>query len=205
MSAARTALTLALAVTLSGAEARGAGEVRPGAYCPLPKKGEMPRCLEPAMSEYGDFFTALAEDEVDEASLARVERDLAAGAASDRAYMALSSLVYGYYQLSLQAAASEQADPEIAARLERWNALLGQAYEESPADADYRRAVREAALDLQQRAPPVELRCVDEGGATVACDSTDAVMRGLDAAAGEVGIRGGLERLLRRIFGSEPS
>ena len=33
------------------------------------------------------------------------------------------------------------------------------------------------------------------------CDSTDAVMRGIDAAANDVGIRGALERLLKRILG----
>jgi len=205
MRAAAAALALALAGGLPAGAAAAGETVEPGAYCPLPKPGETPRCLEPARAEYGEFFAALAEEGVDEAGLARVEGDVEAGAASERAYLALSSLAYGYYQLSLQAAASERSDPQIVARLERWNALLGRAYRQSPEDAAYRRAVREAALDLQRRAPPVSLRCLDQGGAAVACDSTDAVMRGLDTAAGEVGIRGGLERLLRRLFGSGAS
>ena len=138
----------------------------------------------------------------------RVERDLAAGASSENAYLALSSLTYGYYRLSLRAAAQESqgpADPRVVARLERWNALLGAAYDASPEDERFRNAVHEAAQDLQHRAPPVRLRCVDESGDTVECTSTEAVIRGVNAAAGEVGIRGGPERLLERIMGGGAS
>jgi hypothetical protein len=207
MKAPRPALTLAVLLAVAGgaAQLRAAGEIAPGAYCPIPKQGDTPKCLEPAIAKYGDFFAALASEEVDEAGLARVEGDVAAGAESEHAYLALSSLAHGYYRLSQRAAQAEGVDPEIVARLERWNALLGKAYDASAADADFRRALREAALDLQRRAPPVRLRCVDEAGETVACDSTDAVMRGIDATAGEVGIRGGLERLLQRMLGSGKS
>jgi hypothetical protein len=179
----------------------GAGANQPGAYCPLPKKGETPPCLEPAIAEYSEFFSAIEEEDMSETRLARLEGDVAAGAKAENAYLALSSLAYGYYRLSQRVATAEGADPRFLARLEQWNALLAVAYEASAEDTDFRRAVREAALDLQRNAPPVRMRCVDERGEATECDSTDAVMRGIDAAANEVGIRGALERLLKRIFG----
>jgi len=185
------------------AGAAAAAEPTPGAYCALPKRGEAPKCLGPAMQEYGEFFDALGEEEVDAAGLERVERDLSAGAGSENAYLALSSLAYGYWRLSQRAAAEPEADPVIAAQLEQWNAVLAMAYEASPDDPNFRSAVREAALDLSRRAPPVRLRCVDEAGETSECDSTSAVVRGVDAVAGEAGIGGGLQRLLQRVFGAE--
>lgn len=184
---------------------QAASEVRAGAYCPLPKQGETPRCLGPAMQEYGGFFSALSNDAVDEKDVERMERDLTTGGGSEKAYLALSSLAYGYWRLSQRAAAEPGDDPAIAGQLERWNAALALAYEKNPEDPGFRAAVREAALDVSRRAPPVRLRCVDEQGATTACDSTDAVLRGVDAVAGEAGIGAGLQRLIERIFGSEGS
>jgi hypothetical protein len=61
--------------------------------------------------------------------------------------------------------------------------------------------VRQAALDLQRRSPPVELSCLDESGGRVACDSTDAVVRDIDRLRDQVGVRGALARLLERFFG----
>lgn len=203
MKLSRPALLLAalLALPFGASDVRGAGGNEPGAYCPLPEKGETRRCLEPAIAEYSEFFSALEEQDVSEARLARLESDVAAGAEAENAYLALSSLAYGYYRLSQRVAAADDADPRFLARLEQWNALLAVAYDASGDDTDFRQAVREAALDLQRNAPPVRLRCVDERGETMECDSTDAVMRGIDAAANEVGFRGALERLLERIFG----
>ena len=43
--------------------------------------------------------------------------------------------------------------------------------------------MREAALDLQRRAPPVDLSCLDESGSRVRCDSTEAVLRDIDRRA----------------------
>jgi hypothetical protein len=191
-----------LALLLVAPGARAEGEVRPGAYCPFPKPGEKPACMKPAQEKYGEFFAALETDgTVADTALARVEADVAAGASSADAYLALSSLAYGYYRLSQQAAATPSNDPEIAARLERWNALLARAYEASPQDAAYQDSVREAALDLRRRSPPVELSCLDEAGARVPCDSTEAVVRDLDRLRDQVGVRGALSRLLSRLFG----
>ena len=177
------------------------GDIAPGAYCPLPREHETPRCLEPARAEYGGFFRAVDAGSLDAADASRVEDALVGADASSDAYLALSSLAYGYYRLSQAAAHSPGADPAIAARLERWNQLLSAAYAAQPDDAAWRAAVREAALDLKRRAPPVEIACRDAQGEVAACDSTDAMARGLDASAGEVGLRGGLERLLGRWFG----
>jgi hypothetical protein len=173
-----------------------------GAYCPLPRAGEKPSCLEPARAEYTDFFQAIDESAADDARLARVEEAVARG---DQDYLALSSLAWGYYRLSQQAAATPGADPEIAARLERWNEVLGAAYGTRPENDPYREAVRTAAIDLQEKAPPVTLRCTDANGDTTECDSTEAVVRGIDAAAADVGPRGALERLLERWFGASES
>jgi hypothetical protein len=184
------------------AAAQAADEVRPGAYCPFPKPGEKPACLEPAKDAYGEFFTALDEQgAVDEAAAARMEADLAAGADSQNAYLALSSLAYGYYRLSQQAAATPNEDPQVVARLERWNAVLSRAYAASPQDAKFQDSVREAALDLQRRAPPVALSCLDESGGHVRCDSTQAVLRDIDRLRDQVGVRGALARILGRFFG----
>jgi hypothetical protein len=188
---------------LTATSVRGAGgDVHPGSYCPFPKPGEKPACMLPAKQTYGEFFTALDTNvPVDAAAVARVEADVAAGARSENAYLALSSLAYGYYRLSQQAAATPNNDPEIVARLERWNALLAQAYATSAHDVAFQESVRQAALDLQRRSPKVALSCLDEAGARVSCDSTDAVVRDIDRLRDEVGVRGALARLLGRFFG----
>jgi len=175
----------------------------PGAYCPLPAKGEEPRCLAPARENYGGFFAALDGD-THETDLARVERDLEKGAAAPDAYLALSSLAYGYYRLAAKAAATPGGDPAIVRRLERWNALLAHAYASSAGDVRYRSALRSAAVDLEQRVD-VELSCSDAGGERVACNSTEAVLRGFNDASERAGVRGALENLIRRLFPDDES
>ena len=176
-----------------------------GAYCPFPKQGETPRCLEPAMAEYTEFFSGLDDGELSDAEATRLERDVASGAAGDTPYLAISSLSYGYYRLSKRAADDPDQNPTVAARLERWNALLAQAYDVSPGARQYRSAVREAASDLRERAPGVQLQCVDAGGAEVACTSTEVVLRGINRVEERVGLRGAIENLIERIFGREES
>ncbi len=202
MTGRRRALALAAALWLAApAQAGEGGAIVPGAYCPLPEQGELPRCLEPARRQYGGFFDALDEGEPSAAAVAALEWDLARGGASERAYLALSSLAYGYYRLAQAAAASPGEDPTIVARLERWNELLASAYASS-GDAAYRQAVRSAAQDLRARSD-IELSCVDASGERVACHSTESVLRGLDRASGEVGGRGAVQRLLQRLFGGD--
>ena len=100
-----------------------------------------------------------------------------------------------------QEAAENDPDPLVVARLERWNAVLAKAYATSETDDGYRKAVRTAAVDIREKAPAVRLRCVDERREEVDCDSTEAVIRGIDNASREVGIEGALSRLIERIFG----
>jgi len=194
--------TLLLAAAAAGPAAAAGDPAHAGAYCPLPPPGQSPRCLDPAKAQYGDFFASLERGVPDESVAARLEADLATGGAGEHGYLALSSLAYAYWQLSERAAASAH-DADVAARLERWNALLREAYAASGDDPGYRAALREAALDLRRRAPPVRVRCVDADGATAECSSTEAVLRGMDATTAEVGLRGALGRLLARLFGDE--
>jgi hypothetical protein len=124
---------------------------------------------------------------------------VAAGAQEEAAYLALSSLSYGYYRLEQRAAETGAADPEITRRLARWNDLLARAYRVSPDDERYRAAVRQAAVELHERAP-VEVPCGSQTDGR-ACRSTEDVLRDIDAMGERVGIRGALANLLRRVFG----
>jgi hypothetical protein len=194
---------LLLAWPAGPAQSGDHGEIGPGAYCPLPAPGEERKCLAPARAAYGEFFTAVeggagAPDL--HAAEANVETAVAGGADDEEAaYLALSSLSYGYYQLAQRAAHSPDSDPDITRRLERWNALLSRAYRDSPDDERYRAAVKEAALDLRARAA-IDLPCQGEQDGR-ACRSTEDVLRDIDAASERVGIRGALAGLLRRVFG----
>jgi hypothetical protein len=200
-------LTAAAVVSLPFAARPGfaAGGTGPGAYCPLPEPGEIRQCLEPARARYGAFFSAVEEGELGGEQLDRLETDVAAGADSEDAYLALSSLSYGYLRVAQRLAADPSRDPVLVARLERWNDLLSRAFEVSPEDGRYRDAVREAALDVQRRAPAVSLYCTDEKGEPARCDTTEAVLRTLGRRRDSAGIRGALARLLGRIFGRDGS
>lgn len=191
-----TLATVAIAASPAGA----ADKIEPGAYCALPKAGETPKCLAPAREEYDAFFDALDEGALSDEQTARLERDVAAGAGGSQPYLALSSLSYGYFRLAQRVAASGEQDAAVVARLDRWNALLAQAYVGSEEDDAYRDAVRDAAEELEERTT-VALRCVDGGGVEAACNSTESVLRGINAASREVGIEGALERLIERILG----
>ncbi len=199
MRAQRRIAALAAAGLLWVAPARAAETIAPGSYCRLPEPGEEPECLEPSRRQYPGFFERLGSGEPSDADVAAVEADVAGG---ERAYLALSSLAYGYHQLAQRAARSPGEDPSIVARLERWNALLASAYA-STHDEQYRAAIRSAAEDVRDRSAALELSCVDASGSSVPCRTTESVLRGIDQAGGEVGVRGALSRLLRRVFGSE--
>jgi hypothetical protein len=181
-----------------------AAEPKAGAYCPIPEPGKPSTCLQPDQPHYKEFLGALDGGAVSEDASARVESEVEAGARGERPYEALSTLAFGYYLLAKRAAETPGTDPVLQARLERWNDVLARAYARSETDTGYRDAVRAAAEDVHRRAPPVGLRCTDASGATAHCDSTEAVIRGIDAARDETGVRGQLARLFGRLFGSEP-
>ena len=196
-------LSLLLLLPAGSAAGAGKGEIAPGAYCPLPERGEIPRCLDPARETYAEFFTALEGGAGGPALVAAeddVENAVAGGAREEGAYLALSSLSYGYYRLAQRAAESRAVDPEVTRRLARWNEVLAHAYRVSPGDERYREAVRQAALELRERAP-IELPCGGSQDGARSCRSTEDVLRGIDATSDRVGIRGALAGLLRRVFG----
>ena len=195
----RVAALLASLVAGAAGASHAGGGATPGAYCPLPEAGERPKCLAPARAAYSDYFAALDRGSLGDADAASLEAAVAQGAAAEHAYLALSSLAHGYYELARQEAARPEQDPEVALRLARWNDLLERAYAASPDDESYRAAVRRAATELRSRAP-LPVPCVDERGAPSSCSSTESVLRSIDAADERAGIGGALGRLLRRFF-----
>jgi hypothetical protein len=209
MTVARIPIAIAgailLPIALGAPLAFGSDAIQPGSYCPFPQKGETPECLEPAQDQYAEFFTALAKGELSDEDAANLERDVASGPSAEAPYLAISSLSYGYYQLAQRAATNPDEDPAIVVRLQRWNELLVQAYDMGADDPSYRAAVREAALDLERRGPPVTLSCVDERGRTSDCNSTESVLRGFNRVEEQVGIRGALDRLFQRMRGGGDS
>ena len=200
-----TAVLLATAVgagsPLGGAAAAAGDPSKAGAYCPLPKAGEVPKCLYDAQETYEGFFLGLEEGSVDDVAAAQVEAAVTGGSDAQR-YDALSSLSYGYFMLARAAANSEEPSPRVRARLERWNALLTEAYRTNE-DPRYRDAVREAAVDLQANAPAVGLRCTDAEGNPAECSSTEGVVRAIDLARQQSGLRGALGRLLGALLGGD--
>ena len=180
----------------------GAAASKPGAYCPLPEPGQRSACLGPARSQYEPFFNALEEGEVEPQEAARIEADLAVGEAGETAYLALSSLAYAYWLLALRAAESSAAEPEIVARLERWNEVLSAAYAQSAPDSAFRDALREAARDLHRRAPSQGLPCVSETGETIECQPAASLLEAIQRVDSQLGLRGAIRRVLQRVFGS---
>lgn len=189
-----------VALVVLGAEAAGAAGAKPGSYCPIPEPGQRPTCLDGAEERYSAFYQGLESGKMDDAAADRIEADLAAGGEAARTYEALSSLAYGYYVLSKRVAASPKSDPELVARLERWNTALASAWREAPPETGLQSAVREAAEDIRHRAAPVELACRDAAGHPATCTSTDAVLREMDARD-QSGLRGQLGRLFERLLG----
>jgi hypothetical protein len=185
---------LALTALLSLAATK---EVGPGSYCPLPEGDEPPACLESATRDYETFFSGLRTGEMDDAALAQVEQDLGG---EDR-YQALSTLAYAYYVLSQRAVLGKAgSDADVSARLERWNALIGDTYRSS-GDQEFRGAVREAVGDLQARAPAIPVRCTDADGNITQCQSTAAVAQSITDVRDRTGLRGRLGRLIQRLLG----
>ncbi|HBZ70219.1 MAG TPA: hypothetical protein DEP35_10980 [Deltaproteobacteria bacterium] len=194
-------LALALLVSLGCSD-----EARPkaGAYCKISEEGQASACLAPAQHAYPAFFRGLAQDKLSDEQAREVETDIAQGAQSERSYEALSTLAYGYYRLARAASSQGTADPETLARLEHWNELLSKAYASSEKDPRYREALRQAAVDVGSRTPPLGLRCTDADGKPARCDSTEAVVRAMDEARDQTGVRGEIGRLFDRVFGTRP-
>ena len=183
----------------SGGGGESATASEPGAYCPLPEKGEVPVCLTPAQAEYGAFFAGLESGEIDEAQTAALEADLASGDETERAYLALSSISYGYYRLAQRLSEEPEGDPVLLARLEHWNQLLRTVYAGVPADGRFQQAVQQAAVDLHRRSPAVGETC--GAGAEQGCEGAEGLVRALAAIDSRAGLRSPLTRLVNRLFG----
>jgi hypothetical protein len=170
----RQALGVAAALVLVGGVFKDAGAddvIRPisiGSYCSLPEPGEKPACLDPAQATYPDFFASVEDGQLDSDSASRLEADLMADPGSEDAYLALSSLAYGYLRISSALSASPDASPALSARLLRWNGLLSSTYAEDSAPEHFRSALREAADDIHSRVGRFGARC---GTASEECSS----------------------------------
>ncbi len=170
-------------------------------YCPIPEPGEEPTCLEPLRERYGDLLEEIDRGALDDQDSERIEAALSEG---ERPYEALSLVAYAYYVLSKRAATAPHQDPQVARRLEHFNALLRTAYQRHAPGDPFRASVEEAVQDIRRRAPPTTLRCRDARGREKPCTSTEALVRGLRELPERRGIRGALSRLLARILGREP-
>lgn len=171
-------------------QASGNDPSQAGAYCPLPELGQVPQCLAPAKAEFGDFFAAVEAGGVEDSQSRRLEAALASGSTGDESYLALSSLAYGYFKLAQRAAADPSSRPELAARLDRWNAVLLKAYSDSESNPEFQQAVRLAARDLDTKAPAIA-----PGGGLLQLIS--------QADGRSSGMRGALEGLMGRILGED--
>ena len=178
------AVMLAVALLPDPLGAAGGDPAKAGAYCPLPEPGQVPQCLAPARAEFGDFFEAVEAGGIENHQSRRLEASLAGGSSKAEAYLALSSLTYGYFMLAQRAAADPLARPALTARLDRWNQLLLRAYSDSESNPEFQQAVRLAARDLDSKAPGRGL------------------LQLIAQADGRTsGMRGALEGLMGRIFG----
>jgi len=204
----RLGLVLLALVWIAGpaAAAERSGKPSAGAYCPLPEKGKKPVCLSPAEARYQGFFQAIERGDLDDRHAAAVEADLLAGANPERAYLALSSVTYGYYRLADLVGSRPEADPALLARLSHWNRLLLQVYGEKGPRSDFQLAVREAAVDLQARTPAAGELCARSHSVEGECPGADGLVRALAQIDSSAGIRAPLSKLMNRVVGrSDPS
>lgn len=170
-----------------------------GAYCPLPAPGERPSCLAPAQQAYGSFFAAVQEGRIEPTASDLVEADLAGAAGSERAYLALSSMSYGYFRLAEQIGVRPDADPILRARLARWNDLLLELYGQSNLDPAFREAIRDMANDLHRNTVGLRPSCASTAFAQ--CGEAEDLVRAMAAMDGRTGVRSPLAQILQRMLG----
>ncbi len=190
--ALQPAAAMLAAATLLPGLATGAGgdPAQSGAYCPLPEPGQVPRCLAPAKAEFGDFFAAVEAGGVDDSQSQTLEAALSGTFSQEESYLALSSLVYGYFRLAQRAAVNPATRPELTTRLNRWNQILVDAYSDNESHPEFQRAVRLAASDLDSKAPSV-------------APSGDLLQLIAQADGRSSGMRRALEGLAERILGED--
>jgi hypothetical protein len=154
--------------------------------------------MQTARAEYGSFLADADAGQVRDETAGALEADLES---EERAYLALSSLAYGYYRLAQWAAAEPSPSPVLTARLDHWNSLLSTLYADSERGSDLREAVLAAARDLHERAPRVPTQCGDAAGELEECDSAGVLvwtLQNMEEQNQRRGIRGALSRLIDR-------
>jgi hypothetical protein len=172
-----------------------------GAYCPLPEPGETPTCQVPARERYGDFFDAVEDGRIDPAQMAQIEAALTGSGDGDEgaAYLALSSLTYGYYRLAHAAGREPGTNRRLQARLVRWNELLARVYGDESTPPALKQAVRDAAEDLARRVPGVGVTCT--AGNAEDCENATGLVGVLTAIDDRTSVRNPLTRLIERLLG----
>jgi hypothetical protein len=181
--------------------ASGSEAGKAGAYCPLPAPGQKPSCLAPAQQEYGAFFAAVQEGRVEPTASDLVEADLAGASGTERAYLALSSVSYGYFRLAEQIGVRPDADPILLARLARWNDLLLGLYGQSNLDPGFRAAIRDMANDLHRHTVGLQPSCA--ATEFEHCGQTAELVRAMASMDRSTGVRSPLAQILQRMLGPE--
>lgn len=207
MRAGLSGLVLGLALLLGGPAFSGSPlqAAQPGAYCPLPEPGQVPACLTPAQQEYQAFFAGVHSGRLASEASAQVEADLAGTAGIERAYLALSSVSYGYLRLAEQIGVRPDADPVLLARLGRWNDLLVGLYGHSQLDPEFRRAIQLMATDLHRHlARQSVVMPASCGGDLESCGQSAELLRAMAAVDQHTGVRSPLAQLLQRLVGAQP-
>jgi hypothetical protein len=143
--------------------------------------------------------------EIDDPRIAHLEKTLQQDGRDEERALALSSLAYGYFMLAERAAAEDRPDPALVARLETWNALLSRVYADAEDSPVFRTAVRDAALDLHERAPDVPAPnddCEPDADGSP-CGTTSQLLvalRRIDDPDTSSGVRGALGKLIGRML-----
>lgn len=169
-----------------------------GAYCPLPEPGETPACQAPARERYDAFFQAVEAGRIDPAQTASIEAALEHSGDESGAYLALSSLAYGYYKLAHQTGGQPGSDRRLQARLVRWNELLARVYGSESTSPALKQAIRDAAEDLDERVPTVGVTCT--AGHVEECERREGLVGALTEIDERTSLRGPLSRLMERLL-----
>ena len=182
-----------------GSEAVSGAPGTAGAYCPIPEPGETPSCQVPAREQYGEFFAAVESGRADPAQTTQIEAALSRTGDETGAYLALSSIAYGYYRLAHEASQQPHANPRLTARLMRWNELLTRVYGAESTPPALKAAVRTAAEDLGARVPPIGVTCT--AGREADCEAVRGLVGALAAIDERTSMRSPLSRLGERLLG----
>jgi hypothetical protein len=196
-------LLVCMLVQLPAIAAEPGAKIAPGSYCALPEPGEAPACLEPARAKHASFFEAVESGRIDAEATNQLEDVLMRQPGTPDAYLALSSLAYGYMSLAQNAETGSEDSALLEARLERWNALISKSYAEPDSPEHFRGALLEAARDIHARVASLGATCTTGDAGQGECSS--GLLAALERVDSEGPIRSPLRRLVDRLRGTESS